>query len=189
MILNLANQVTLLRILCIPIFVTSMLYLEAGRIYLRYVPLIVFFIAVISDALDGFIARMFNQKTQLGKWLDPIADKLLLVSAFILLASLNSLSEFKLPIWLVVIVLSRDIILILGSAIIHMLKGQLVFAPSYLGKITTLIASTETILTEHSFDIKTTQTTPLAISNSKVMIPHRAPKTLKTLVAPMFPLP
>ncbi len=135
--LNLANQITLLRFLCIPVFAASVLYLEAGRLYLKYAPLCIFFIAVVSDALDGFAARILDQKTKLGTWLDPIADKLLLVTSFILLGFINGVSALKIPIWLIIIVLSRDCVIVLGSIFIHMLKGSLFVAPSFIGKITT----------------------------------------------------
>ncbi len=137
--LNLANKITLLRILCIPLFIAATLYLEAGRTYMRPVQVIIFFVAVISDALDGFIARIYNQQTQLGTWLDPIADKLLLITSFILLASLDGLPHLKLLIWLVVIVLSRDILIVCGCLLIHMIKGKLNVHPSASGKITTFL--------------------------------------------------
>jgi cardiolipin synthase len=85
--------------------------------------------------LDGYIARKFNQITSLGKILDPIADKALLVSAFIFIY--NSNLEIKFPFWLVVIVISRDIYLVIGSALIYFFKGHVKIKPSVFGKATT----------------------------------------------------
>ena len=136
--LNIPNQLTLLRVICVPFFIVSVLYLETGQDYLRYVPAIIFCIAVVTDGLDGFFARILDQKTKLGTWLDPIADKMLLVSAFVLLG-LTKIPFLKLPIWLWVTVLSRDFIILLGVVIIHMLKGKIHVAPTFLGKITTVL--------------------------------------------------
>jgi len=89
----------------------------------------------LTDALDGYIARKFNQVTNLGKILDPIADKTLLISAFVFIY--NSNLEIKFPYWLVVLVISRDIYLIAGSILIFFIKGYLDIKPSIFGKITT----------------------------------------------------
>lgn len=97
--------------------------------------LIVFIIAGITDALDGYIARKFNMITNLGKILDPIADKTLLVSAYIFIY--NSHLEIKFPYWLVVIVISRDIYLLAGAAFIYFFKGSVKVKPSFFGKATT----------------------------------------------------
>jgi len=136
-VLNIANLITFMRLLCVPFFITSVLYLEAGRLYLHYVPLAIFAVAIVSDALDGFLARVLNQRTKLGAWLDPLADKLLLISSFVLFGAISNMPQLKLPIWLVALVISRDIIIVLGAVFVHMFKGVVHLAPSYLGKITT----------------------------------------------------
>ena len=126
--MNLPNTITLIRVILIPFFVDLM-------IYSYYRPaLLVFVIACMTDALDGMIARLTNSKTELGAFLDPMADKLLIVSSFVTLAILT-----KIPVWLVIIVVSRDIILTLGSMVIYFTGHSLTIKPSMLGKATTFL--------------------------------------------------
>lgn len=124
--MNLPNYITLFRVILIPFFINLMIY---G--YYREA-LLVFVVACITDALDGMIARLTKKKTQLGAFLDPMADKLLIVSAFVTLVLLG-----KLPVWLVIIIVSRDMILIMGSLIIYFTTHNLKIEPSIIGKITT----------------------------------------------------
>jgi len=129
---SLANKITILRIILIPFFIAAVVYSKTN------IALILFILAVISDGVDGFIARTFKQKTKLGTILDPIADKLLLMSAFICLAIANNIpSGHKLPPYVPIIVISRDAIIVLGSVMIHLLTGDLKVSPSAVGKITT----------------------------------------------------
>ncbi len=127
--MGLANQLTILRIFLIPVFIIFIGYNKP--LY----ALLVFIIAGITDALDGFVARKFNQITTIGKVLDPIADKALLLSAFIFIY--NSNLDIKFPFWYVVIVISRDVYILFGSLIIYLLKGHLTVKPSIFGKLTT----------------------------------------------------
>ena len=126
--MNLPNTITLIRVVLIPFFVDLMIY---G--YYREA-LMVFVAACLTDGLDGMIARMTNSKTELGAFLDPMADKLLIVSSFVTLAILT-----KLPVWLVIIVVSRDIILTLGSMVIYFTGHNLSIKPSLAGKMTTFL--------------------------------------------------
>jgi len=126
--MNLPNYITLARIILIPFFINLMIY---G--YYRSA-LAVFVIACVTDALDGMIARLTRTQTDLGAFLDPMADKLLIVSAFVTLVLLHML-----PIWLVIIVVSRDMILVIGSAIIHFTGHPLKARPSIVGKATTVL--------------------------------------------------
>ncbi len=138
MALTFANKVTIVRILTVPIFIAALLYYEPPDEYLRYIALAVFLFAVISDVIDGYIARTRHQKTKAGAILDPLADKLLLISAFICLTIKgNVLTVVKLPLWLVVGVISRDVILLLGAMIIYLVQGNLSLIPSKWGKATT----------------------------------------------------
>jgi cardiolipin synthase len=126
--MNLPNYITLLRVILIPFFIDFMIYgyyLEA---------LLVFVSACITDALDGLIARLMNKKTELGAFLDPMADKLLILSTFVTLAVLG-----KLPFWLVIIVISRDAILTMGSVVIYFTTQDLKIQPSVIGKVTTVM--------------------------------------------------
>ncbi len=126
--MNLPNLITILRILLIPFFVDFMIY---G--YYEWA-LVVFLAAGLSDSLDGLVARLLNQRTRLGAYLDPAADKLLLTAGFLTLAVL----EF-IPFWVAIVVVSRDVIIVLGSMIIHMTLGRQEISPSLWGKGTTAI--------------------------------------------------
>ena len=115
----------------IPAFVLLVLYGHLGA------ALLTFLIAGITDALDGLIARLAGQGTSLGAWLDPMADKLLLVSTFIVLTLPTVPLVNHLPLWLTVIVISRDVAIIGVVAIVNLAVGPRTFRPSLLGKATT----------------------------------------------------
>ncbi len=127
--LNLPNFLTLIRILAIPVFLvllSSHLYLEA---------LGVFILGGLTDFLDGAVARMTNQQTPLGTYLDPVADKLLVMSSFVMLGLVGGF-----PPWLVVLVVSRDIIILLGYGLIRFLVDERIeILPSFIGKFNTLL--------------------------------------------------
>src|SRR5712691_11562319 len=110
-VLTAANQLTLLRMLLIPAFVILVVYGHLGW------ALIVFVIAGVTDGLDGIIARRSGQRTSLGAWLDPMADKLLLVTTFVVLTLPNLDLANRLPVWLTVCIISRDVVIILTVAI------------------------------------------------------------------------
>ena len=131
--LTAANQLTLLRLVLVPIFVLCMLYSWPGW------ALAVFAIAGLTDALDGLIARRTGQLTTLGAWLDPMADKLLLVTTFVMLTlpGLNLMNRF--PMWLTVLVISRDIAIVLTVAVVNLAVARRTFRPSLLGKAATVI--------------------------------------------------
>lgn len=140
MSLTLANKITILRILAVPFFIATLLYYTPEREYLRYTALGIFSFAVISDVIDGYIARTRYQKTPAGAILDPLADKLLLISAFICLyLERGQFGPVVAPLWLVVSVISRDVILLLGSTIIFLATGKLDIEPSKWGKATTFL--------------------------------------------------
>ncbi len=124
--LNLPNLITLLRIILTPLFV--ILVIDG----LLYEAVAVFAVAAVSDGLDGFLARALRQKTVLGSYLDPIADKLMLNSAYASLAILRMT-----PSWLAVIVISRDLIILGGLALLHMLQGPVPIRPLPISKLTT----------------------------------------------------
>lgn len=138
--MNLANKITILRIILIPLFIWFILAyrisLKPNAELLRLGAIVVFFTATISDGLDGFIARVKKQKTELGAILDPLADKLLLSTAVILF-SFKIADFFQLPLWFAIMVVSRDIIIVSGAFLIHFIKGSLKVVPSPLGKVTT----------------------------------------------------
>ena len=129
--LTLANQLTILRIALIPAFVLLVVYGYLGA------ALLVFSIAGLTDALDGLIARRAGQRTSLGAWLDPMADKLLLVTTFVVLTLPGIPLANHLPLWLTVLVISRDVVIIGVVAIINLAVGPRTFRPSLFGKATT----------------------------------------------------
>jgi cardiolipin synthase len=129
-VLTAANQLTLLRMLLIPAFVILVLYGHLGW------ALTVFVTAGVTDGLDGIIARR-TQRTTLGAWLDPMADKLLLVTTFVVLALPGLDLANRLPVWLTVCIISRDIVIILTVMIVNLAIGPRTFTPSIFGKIAT----------------------------------------------------
>ncbi len=126
-----ANQVTLLRMLLIPVWVLLTVYGHFGW------ALVVFIVAGATDVFDGLIARWSGQKTTLGAWLDPAADKLMLLTTFILLTLPDLGLVNRVPIWLTVLVISRDIGIVLTVAIVNLAVGPRTFTPSALGKAST----------------------------------------------------
>ena len=127
--LNLPNCLTLFRILTIPVFLELLAY------HFFWEALLVFAIGGFTDFLDGFVARRMNQQTAVGAYLDPVADKLLIVTSFIMLGSMDGI-----PVWLAVIVVARDILILLGYGIIYMLvEERLQVRPSLIGKWSTLL--------------------------------------------------
>ncbi|MBL7155895.1 MAG: CDP-alcohol phosphatidyltransferase family protein [Candidatus Omnitrophica bacterium] len=132
--MNFANKITILRILLIPFFIAFILYSKWE------LALLVFIIAALTDAIDGYIARALKQRTELGKILDPIADKLIILSAFICLSVSKTLPPaLKPPVYVPIIVISRDAIIILGALLIHHIKGELNIMPTLISKITTFL--------------------------------------------------
>ena len=129
--LTAANQLTLLRMLLIPAFVICVLYGYLGWALLAFVT------AGVTDGLDGLIARRSGQSSSLGAWLDPMADKLLLVTTFVVLALPNLNLSNRLPVWLTVCIISRDIVIILTVAIVNLAIGRRTFRPSIYGKVAT----------------------------------------------------
>ena len=125
--LNLPNFLTLLRILTIPVFLEFLSY----RFF--WEALLVFAIGGFTDFLDGFVARWMNQQTALGAYLDPVADKLLIITSFVMLGSMGGI-----PIWLVIVVVTRDLLLLLGYVVIYFLvEERLQVKPTAIGKWST----------------------------------------------------
>lgn len=129
--LTVANQLTLLRMLLIPLFVILVVYERQGW------ALVVFVVAGVTDGLDGLIARMKNQRTSLGAWLDPAADKLLLVTTFVVLTLPGIGLVNRLPTWLTILIISRDIVIVVTVAVVSLSVGPRTFRPSIFGKAAT----------------------------------------------------
>jgi cardiolipin synthase len=126
--MNVPNLLTLIRIILVPVIVILLIQ----RSFVK--ALIVFIVAALSDALDGFLARVLNQQTALGAYLDPIADKALLASSFVTLSVLHVI-----PGWLAVIVISRDVIILLGISVLSIMSISVKILPTFISKITTAL--------------------------------------------------
>lgn len=133
--MNFANKISTFRILSVPFFIASLIYYSRQEEYLRFVALGIFLLAVASDAVDGYIARKAKQHSKAGLILDPLGDKLLLMSAFICLSFDKFTINF--PFWVALIVISRDVIILLGALLIFMLKQNMNILPTKWGKLTT----------------------------------------------------
>jgi cardiolipin synthase len=129
--LTLANQITILRIMLIPAFVLLTVYGHLGA------ALAVFFVAGATDAIDGLIARLTSHPTSFGAWLDPMADKLLLVTTFVVLTIPQIELTNHVPIWLTVLVISRDVVIVAVVAVVNLAVGPRTFRPTLLGKAAT----------------------------------------------------
>ena len=132
-VLTPANQLTILRMIFIPVFVILLVYDYLGWAFG------IFILAGVTDGLDGLIARSFRQKTSLGAYLDPIADKLLLITSFVVLSIRGMGLPNLVPLWLTILVISRDIIMISSVLIIVISTGHRKFPPSIYGKTTTFL--------------------------------------------------
>lgn len=136
--LTLANQLTICRMATIPLLITLLLWNQHGWAF------VVFLLAGLTDALDGIIARRMQQSSRLGAFLDPMADKLLMTTCFIVLALPDhpkSVPDFvitnRLPIYLTIVTISRDVFIVSIALLVHLTSGMIHFKPTTLGKITT----------------------------------------------------
>ncbi len=135
-----ANKITILRILLIPFFVVEVLYyVRAGEELHRIMAIVSFAVAAVCDGVDGYIARRYNQRSELGAILDPLADKLLLVSGIVLLSFDHSPYLATVPLWLTVTILGRDVLLMVGAIVIQITVGKVVVRPRALGKVATVL--------------------------------------------------
>ena len=128
--MNLANWITIIRILVVPFFIILLTY------EWKILALLLFCIAGITDGVDGYIARSRRLKTELGSILDPLADKFLLISSFVMLSIKN---PKLIPLWFTIILLSRELVIIMGAVIIQFITNNFKAKPTVLGKITTAL--------------------------------------------------
>jgi cardiolipin synthase (CMP-forming) len=140
-VLTLANQLTLLRMLLIPVFAILLVYGYLGW------ALVVFVIASLTDMLDGYFARRSGQPTTLGAWLDPVADKLLLLTMFIVLTLPLPHLTHRIPLWLTVVIVSRDLGIVLTVSIVNLALGPRTFYPSIWGKLATATFAATGVIT------------------------------------------
>ncbi len=142
-ILTIPNLLTFLRIALIPVFAIMLVYHREGW------ALIVFTIAGISDGIDGFLARRFGQESELGTIIDPIADKLLMTTAFVMLtlpSVMGTPRHLPVPFWVTATVIGRDIAIVAIAGAINVMTGFRGFKPSWLGKASTLVQVVGVIL-------------------------------------------
>ncbi|MFH1563196.1 MAG: CDP-diacylglycerol--glycerol-3-phosphate 3-phosphatidyltransferase [Nitrospirota bacterium] len=134
--MTLANKITISRILLIPVFIIFLVYgYRKDLLIFRHIAFGIFILSILTDALDGMVARAFKQQTNLGSFLDPLADKLLLISAFIVIGYVE-----KISVGVVILVVSRDVIMALGWIILQVFNSNtLIIKPSILGKLTTVL--------------------------------------------------
>jgi cardiolipin synthase len=130
--ITISTMLTLGRIALVPSIVGAMVYAWWG------IACALFGIAAITDALDGYLARLWKEQTMLGACLDPLADKLLVLACFFTLAYIQS-PLFAIPQWFVVIVLIKELLLIIGTVLLYGAKGHIDIRPTFLGKITTML--------------------------------------------------
>jgi cardiolipin synthase len=134
-VFTVANQLTMLRMALVPAFVLLALARQFNW------ALVVFVVAGLTDALDGYVARHANQSTRLGAMLDPVADKLLAGSAYVVL-TWSSVVTCAMPLWLTVTLLFRDAMLVVGVVVVNLTVGPREFSPSRLGKVSTALTVT-----------------------------------------------
>lgn len=135
-----ANKITILRILLVPFFIAVVLYYVngGGEVY-RLLAVLSFALCASTDALDGYIARRYHQRSELGTILDPLADKLLLVSGVVLLSFDHAPRLEPLPLWLVMTIVGRDVLLVIGWFVVHSVCGKVTVQPRVLGKVATVL--------------------------------------------------
>ena len=135
-----ANKVTILRILLVPFFVVEVLYyVETANELHRLLALLSFAVAAICDGVDGYIARRYNQRSELGAILDPLADKLLLVSGVVVLSFNHGPLLGQIPLWLTGTIIGRDLLILIGMLVIQLTVGKVAVQPRFIGKMATVL--------------------------------------------------
>lgn len=138
--LNWPNRITITRIALVVPFVICLLNLNEPWGGWRYLAVVLFVMMALSDALDGFLARRLGESTPLGRYLDPVGDKLLITSAVILLSiDTTAVHGFRLPSWVPVIAIGKDVLTVIGFLVVFAATGQFLVQPRVLGKVCTVI--------------------------------------------------
>jgi len=132
------NRLTLIRIILVPVFAIVLLEYTPEKDWLRYIALAIFACASATDAIDGIIARVWNQTTKFGMLLDPLADKMLINVAYILLATQHEL-PLVIPKWIPVVILGRDVIIVMGAWFLNEVQGLINVRPRFVGKVTAFL--------------------------------------------------
>jgi cardiolipin synthase len=134
------NLLTLLRMGLVPLFIIALVNGDAKK------ALVIFLVAGVTDALDGFIARFWRQQSPLGAYLDPIADKLLLTSAYVVLSIPSVTHGTPIPLWVTILVIARDVLIVIIALVLYLAAGVRKFPPSVLSKINTVLQVVTVVL-------------------------------------------
>lgn len=140
MTLTVPNLLSILRMGLVPFFIIAVVNGESRK------ALVIFMVAGLTDALDGFIARFYHQQSLLGTYLDPIADKLLLTAAYVVLSIPGLNPAFLIPFWVTVLVIARDVLILLVGLILYLALGVRSFRPTLVSKLTTAVQVATVIL-------------------------------------------
>jgi cardiolipin synthase (CMP-forming) len=140
MTFTIPNLLTLLRMGLVPLFIIALVNGDAKK------ALLIFLVAGVTDALDGFIARFWRQQSLLGAYLDPIADKLLLTSAYVVLSIPSVTHGTPIPLWVTILVIARDVLIVVIALVLYLAAGVRKFPPSVLSKINTVLQVVTVIL-------------------------------------------
>jgi CDP-diacylglycerol--glycerol-3-phosphate 3-phosphatidyltransferase len=141
-----ANKITILRILLIPFFVVELIYYtQSGNEINRLLAVLTFATAAILDGVDGYIARRYNQKSELGTILDPLADKLLLMSGIITLSFNHGPYLAQIPLWFTGTIIGRDLLVLIGIVVVRFTVGRVTVRPRITGKLATVLQMTVVI--------------------------------------------
>lgn len=138
--LNWPNRITIIRIILIAPFVICLLNLNVAGTVWRHAALALFMVVAVSDALDGFLARRLDEETPLGRFLDPVADKLLIACAVLMLAvEATAVPGHRLPSWVPVFAIGKDVLVVIGFGLVYAVTGQFFVQPRIWGKLCTLV--------------------------------------------------
>jgi cardiolipin synthase (CMP-forming) len=134
------NLLSLFRMGLVPLFIIALVGEQPVR------ALVIFLVAGVTDGLDGFIARFYGQQSHLGSYLDPIADKLLLTSAYVMLAITPQTGGLAIPVWVSILVIARDVLIVIVALILYVALDIAHFPPAMIGKVTTVVQVVTVVL-------------------------------------------
>jgi cardiolipin synthase len=134
------NLLSLFRMGLVPLFIIALVGEQPVR------ALVIFLVAGVTDGLDGFIARFYGQQSHLGSYLDPIADKLLLTSAYVMLAIPPQAGGLAIPVWVSILVIARDVLIVIVALILYVALDIAHFPPAMIGKVTTVVQVVTVVL-------------------------------------------
>ena len=163
---NVANLITLTRVALVPVFALMLFQKRA------FGALLIIFLAGLSDVLDGFAARRWHQRTKVGMLIDPLADKIFLSTAFILLAIRSLGFTHVIPLWLTAVVIARDLIILAGGCVIYLIRGRREFPPTVFGKISTIfqVATVFWVILSNSISVSALAGSPILAGSTSLSV-------------------